>query len=119
LLAASLGLAATNVVGVFYLVAAVALGVWMIELSRRWAGDMSDVRAKQLFLASIIYLPVLLGAMVLDRRPFETDPLYGGFTASAEVTELMRRTAVQDPFEPTRSAGGSTVSTTSSRGDDR
>lgn len=75
LLAASLCLAVAHLTGVLYLVAALLLGLWMVDLSRRWAADMNDARARHLFLASIVYLPVLLGVMVLDRRPFDADAL--------------------------------------------
>jgi protoheme IX farnesyltransferase len=60
--------------GVFYLVGAVILGagyLWCaIQFSRqlRFArAELTLVRARQLFLASIIYLPLLLAVMVLDK----------------------------------------------------
>ena len=60
--------------GVFYLAGALILGagyLWCaIQFSRqlRFArAELALVRARQLFLASIIYLPLLLAVMVLDK----------------------------------------------------
>jgi protoheme IX farnesyltransferase len=60
--------------GTIYLVGAVILGVgylWCaIQFSRqlRFAREeLTLARARQLFLASIIYLPLLLAVMVLDK----------------------------------------------------
>ncbi len=52
-----------------YLVVALALGVLFLVMALRFSREMSMVRARHLFLASIIYLPLLLGAMVATRSP--------------------------------------------------
>ena len=43
------------------------LGFTLIALSARFARDRSTVAARSLFLFSITYLPLLLGALVADR----------------------------------------------------
>ena len=52
--------------GPFYLAAALLLGP-LIGCAVRFARQLTARRARQLFLASIIYLPLLLLAMVCDK----------------------------------------------------
>jgi protoheme IX farnesyltransferase len=63
-----------NMAGVFYLAGALVLGagyVWFafqfLRQLRFARAELTLVRARQLFLASIIYLPLLLAVMVLDK----------------------------------------------------
>jgi protoheme IX farnesyltransferase len=51
-----------------YAVGAVALGLALVGLSAAFAGHRSIAKARTLFFASIVYLPILLGLMVLARR---------------------------------------------------
>ena len=53
--------------GALYLGVATLLGVLFIWLSLRFARDRSMANARVLFLFSITYLPLLLGALVADR----------------------------------------------------
>lgn len=53
--------------GAFYLGGAIALGLGFLWFAIRFSRDLSNVRARQLFFASIIYLPLLLGLMVMDK----------------------------------------------------
>ncbi|MSO81955.1 MAG: protoheme IX farnesyltransferase [Acidobacteria bacterium] len=53
--------------GGFYVVVAMALGLTLIGLSARFAQDRSTPAARQLFLSSIIYLPLLWGALIANR----------------------------------------------------
>jgi len=53
--------------GAVYLVIAVALGAAYFLCAVRFAQQLTARRARQLFLASIIYLPLLLVAMVCDK----------------------------------------------------
>ena len=62
LLPAMVGLAGTT-----YSAIATTLGIVFIYLSAVFARDRSADSARQLFLFSIIYLPLLLGALVADR----------------------------------------------------
>ena len=50
-----------------YIALATILGGGLIALSARFARDRSTVAARRLFLFSIIYLPLLWGALVADR----------------------------------------------------
>ncbi|HYJ93492.1 MAG TPA: hypothetical protein VEV86_02675, partial [Vicinamibacterales bacterium] len=62
LLPALVGLA-----GASYSAVATILGIVFIWLSVVFARDRSHESARQLFLFSITYLPLLLGALVADR----------------------------------------------------
>ena len=53
--------------GGFYIVVATVLGVMLVALSANFARDRSTGAARLLFLFSITYLPLLLGALVADR----------------------------------------------------
>lgn len=57
----------TGVAGYWYAGAAVVLGLWLSWLSLRFLMVRDDVRARRLFLASLAYLPALMGTMVADR----------------------------------------------------
>jgi len=62
LLPAMVGLA-----GVAYLIVATVLGLGLIALSVRFARERTTTTARTLFLYSITYLPLLWGALVIDR----------------------------------------------------
>ncbi len=66
---APVGLLATmnGVAGYAYAGVAVVLALWLSWLSWRFLQLREDARARRLFLASLVYLPLLLGAMVADR----------------------------------------------------
>jgi protoheme IX farnesyltransferase len=53
--------------GRFYLVAALVLGLLFLASSIRAALSKSNQHARQLLLASVLYLPLLFGVMVLNR----------------------------------------------------
>ena len=53
--------------GPVYLAAALILGAGYFWCAVRFARQLTARRARQLFLASIIYLPLLLAAMVCDK----------------------------------------------------
>jgi protoheme IX farnesyltransferase len=50
-----------------YIMVATVLGLALLALSARFAQDRSIEAARRLFLFSITYLPLLLGALVADR----------------------------------------------------
>ena len=50
-----------------YVVVATLLGAGLLVLSARFARDRSTTAARRLFLFSIIYLPLLWGALIADR----------------------------------------------------
>jgi protoheme IX farnesyltransferase len=53
--------------GTVYLVGAMILGLWFLYTGVRVAFDRTNVRARHVLLASVIYLPMIYGLMVLDR----------------------------------------------------
>ncbi|HEY3824698.1 MAG TPA: heme o synthase [Bryobacteraceae bacterium] len=53
--------------GKIYLVGALIVGGWFLYTGFRVAFDLTNVRARRVLLASIIYLPVIYGLMVFDR----------------------------------------------------
>ncbi len=55
--------------GRVYLVGALILGGWFLYTGVRVAFDRTNVRARRVLLASIIYLPMIYGLMVFDRPP--------------------------------------------------
>jgi protoheme IX farnesyltransferase len=55
--------------GKIYLVGALLSGGWFLYTGVRVAFDLTNVRARRVLLASIIYLPVIYGLMVFD-KPF-------------------------------------------------
>ena len=67
LLLASLCLFALGLTGKIYLVAALVLGAGYFWCAVRFARQLTAQRARQLFLASIIYLPLLIAALVGDK----------------------------------------------------
>ena len=69
LAAASLLLTPLGVTGAWYTAAAVTGGSAIIALSWWMAARPSAQSARRLFLASVVYLPVMLIVMALDKRP--------------------------------------------------
>ena len=67
LFAASLCPFVLHMNGAIYLTAAICLGAAYFWCAVRFAGQLTAQRARQLFFASIIYLPLLLVAMVCDK----------------------------------------------------
>ncbi len=74
--------------GAAYGVAAVLLGLIMVALSLRFYRDRSKINARALFLASLVYLPVLLLFMVFNPGP------------SAMRTEVVARESVPLLIKP-------------------
>jgi protoheme IX farnesyltransferase len=58
-----------GLVGHWYLVGAVLLGGGFLAFAIQFARTLSPTAARRLFFASIVYLPVLLGLLVLDKKP--------------------------------------------------
>ena len=56
--------------GSIYAVTAIAAGLVLLYFRVRLGRERSFVGARHVLLASVLYLPVLLGVMVLNRRAF-------------------------------------------------
>jgi len=67
LLAFSLSPYALGLAGRWYAATALVLGLTFLMMSVRFAATLRCVTARQLFLASIVYLPLVLGALLADR----------------------------------------------------
>jgi len=70
----TIGLAAVSLLpvvlglsGRVYLTGAILLGAWFLHASVKTARQMTPVQARHLLKVSVIYLPLLLGLMVLNR----------------------------------------------------
>lgn len=57
-----------QVSGALYLFGALVLGLVFLWCAMRFARQMDRLSARRLFFASILYLPLLLGLMVFDKR---------------------------------------------------
>ena len=68
LLAVSLCPFFLGLAGVVYLVGALALGFLFTGCAVQFARQLTMTRARQLFFASILYLPLLLALLVLDKK---------------------------------------------------
>jgi heme o synthase len=55
-----------NMAGNYYFVGALALGLYFLYASARVMKDRTVVRARAVLLASVVYLPLLYGLLVLD-----------------------------------------------------
>lgn len=75
LLLAPLGMSATlgGLCGWFSAAASLLTALWMTWMSYRFYVERSDVRAREAFLASIVYLPIALAVMVIDRGPVSSE----------------------------------------------
>jgi protoheme IX farnesyltransferase len=60
----------TDMAGNVYLFGALALGLFFLYASVRAAFDRTRPRARQVLLASVVYLPLLYGLLVFDRPNF-------------------------------------------------
>ena len=67
LIPASLFPCLLGMTGKIYLVGALLLGGWFLYSGVRVFLDETRVRARQVLLVSVIYLPLIYGLMVLDR----------------------------------------------------
>jgi len=53
--------------GKFYVLGALALGIWFLYSGARVALERTSLRARGVLLVSVFYLPLLYGLMLLDR----------------------------------------------------
>ena len=56
-----------GLVGAIYAVGVILAGAWFLKVCLQAALDLTGKRARHAFLASITYLPILLGLLVIDR----------------------------------------------------
>jgi|SRR5579871_528006 len=70
LIPVSLAPGLVGMTGRFYLLGALALGIWFLYSGVRVASERSLLRARGVLLTSVFYLPLLYGLMLLDRPGF-------------------------------------------------
>lgn len=75
--------------GWVYFAGAVVLNGWLILGAARMARELNDANARRLFIASVIYLPLLMGLMVVDRRTPTADGV-GATSAAPTPAEIAR-----------------------------
>ena len=63
--------------GAVYLAGALALGIGFLAFAIVFARSLTERSARRLFLASILYLPLLLGLLVADKRSKKLTPVDG------------------------------------------
>ncbi|MHC4273825.1 MAG: heme o synthase [Planctomycetota bacterium] len=80
-----LALAATlaGLTGWVYTAGSIGLGLWILSFGARLYTQRTEASARRLFLASIVYLPVLLCLMVADRGPITGTTIEPRAAASA------------------------------------
>lgn len=88
LLLLPIGLLATleGIAGWWYAGGSVLLGAWFTALVLHLYATRSRAAARRVFLASAMYLPLLLGLMVIDRAPARGTP-YGDTEAKRQLVE--------------------------------
>lgn len=75
LIPATLMLSVAGVTSVVYAVGSLILGLGLLILAIRLYNERTHASARRVFLASVIYLPILIGLMAVDRRPTHADAL--------------------------------------------
>jgi len=88
-----LGMTLVGVSGWISGLAALLLGGWLAVLSVGLWRYRTTARARRLFLASVIYLPLLMAAMVLDRQPL---PEAGEGPAASQPVPVARQVTLGD-----------------------
>jgi protoheme IX farnesyltransferase len=83
LIPVALGLTLVGAGGWIYSVGAVALGAWISVRALRFLRERTDVAARRLFLASLLYLLVVLVLAVADPTEVMQPPLVHEMTAAA------------------------------------
>ena len=85
-----------GVAGWWSAVGSVVMGIWFTNRCGRFWRRPSDETARPAFLASLAYLPITLGVMVVDRGPVSPDAwLRGGRDSVVSEQPMMDRPAVE------------------------
>jgi heme o synthase len=87
--------------GWFYAVGSVMLAMWMTYLSWRFLCQRSDANARKVFIASIVYLSVLLMLFMLDRAPVRNGYQLSGISYRLTTVGDQMSTPNADGRQPT------------------
>jgi len=88
----------TGIAGGLYAGGAVVLGVWLIALGAKLLRHRTAEQARRLFIASVLYLPLLMGLMVIDRSAAPSSRVEQPEPAAA-TAELSEAAATATPIE--------------------
>ena len=101
LLPVTAALSVAGITGGIFLVLSQAAGIAFVVLGYLFLRARSEAAARRLFLASILYLPVVMGVMVADRGVYRLQ----GANAAIHL-EVVATTAHTSTTDVTRPAGG-------------
>lgn len=87
LMATALMATLANIAGPAYAMGSLVMGAWMLMLCARLHRQRTNVNARRVFVASIVYLPVLLCMLVIDRGP--VSGLAGSAAVAAAPTTVV------------------------------
>ena len=65
-------LSVAGVTSALFAVGALLLGLALVALAAHLYRERTNANARKVFLASVIYLPILIGLMAVDRHPART-----------------------------------------------
>ena len=72
----------------FVLAAAILLGGWIVYLSIRMWQQRTVPAARRVFIASVIYLPLLMGLLVVDRTAADIEEAALNIATTPAVAQL-------------------------------
>ena len=83
-----IGLLATmlGIAGWIFALGSVVLTGWMLRLAIVMYRERTDKAARAVFMASLLYLPLVLGLMVIDRGP--VSPVFSQPVMNATLVEV-------------------------------
>ncbi len=90
----ALAIVAAGLCGGIFATGSVALGLALLATVWQFQRERTRGRARRVFLASVIYLPLLLGLMVADRQPVAT----AGIAAAGPTVAPLRNPAHPPPL---------------------
>lgn len=83
-----------NVAGYIYAIGSILLGLWMLLLCIRLSVNRTDANARRVFLASIMYLPLLMCLLVIDRGAVDRHAIKVGPVPTVTVAASTNAEAV-------------------------
>ncbi len=86
-----------GVAGRWFALGSLALGLWWVAFGANLLRSGSDRDARRVFLASLIYLPAMLGLMVADSRPHPRRGAADIFPVAAAYADTDTPAFVNDP----------------------
>ncbi len=85
-----------GVAGLWYAIGSFLLGLWLVALSVRFYRQRTNANARRVFFASIVYLPILLILLMVDRGPISTGGFLPGGASPKESAATASLTALRE-----------------------